>query len=139
MRILKKIKGITREAMLARKHSQPESQYILETRLPRVGDYTPRYDIPDGVLVLYKDIEKISAKVLSKITCNHLNEKYMDQLIGTLCKIGITNGLENQKTLHKRVILSMREELHYQRNMLTKELDCYRKAYEENQKEMMKQ
>lgn len=129
-------KELRKEARLAKKHSLPEHQYTLETRLPRVGDYTPRFDLPDSVLLLYHNIEEIAEDVLSKLDVNELNEKYLDQYIITVCEMGIVNSLEDQRTLHKRLCLSIREELECQRNILMKELEDYKKTYEENRKEL---
>lgn len=125
-----------REAKLAKKHSRPEHQYKLETRLPRVGDYTPRYDISDGVLALFKNIEGLAKEMVSGMELNELNETYMDQYIFTVCEMGIVSGLEDQRTLHKRLILSLQEELRCQRSLFARELDACRAVYEENRKEL---
>ncbi len=85
---------------------------------------------------ILKNIEDIAEKMISGIAFNELNERYLDQYISTVCRIGITSGLKDQRTLHKRLILSLQEELRCQRSLFAKELDVCRAVYEENRKEI---
>lgn len=74
--------------------------------------------------------------MVSGMELNELNETYMDQHIFTVCEMGIVSGLEDQRTLHKRLILSLQEELRCQRSLFARELDACRAVYEENRKEL---
>lgn len=90
---------------------QLERQYILQPRLPTIGDHPIDYIVP--LFFSLEVIQEKAAEFLNTMNLDNQNKAYFDMWLKTQA-IAAVGQLDEQKATHQRVILMIQEELNAQ-------------------------
>lgn len=94
-----------------KKRESASKEYTMQHRIPTVGSTPVDYHIPPILLHLFRHIETMADATLSALrNVDQFNERYFDQTIDSICLLADTD-LKEQERSHKRVILSIEQEL----------------------------